>query len=160
MADQMLVPPAFLASLKTWVWPTAHLPGAWFAWSEALQTVAAGALVLQLVGLCKARKTGHALPQSALGLALLAQTAAMLLAGLGAQGTWGAYWSWDPLECWRLLAWLALLATSWGARGLGWGRRRAIWATAVTLVILLISWWGAPPLLRWLGLSSLYLAGW
>lgn len=122
--------------------------------------MAAGVLALQVLLLLKARPKVHqGLPQGALGLALLAQTAALLLAGLGAQGAWGAYWSWDPLECWRLLAWLALLVASWGVRKLGWGRRRAFWATAAALLLLLFSWWGAPFLLRGLGLPSLYLAG-
>ena len=94
----------------------------------------------------------------ALRLAWVLQGLGLILQSVGAQTAWGAYWSWDPAECWRLAAWLVLTLAS---LGLTIGRRTisrtrlALWASAgVSLGVLL----GSYALVRWLGLASLYIA--
>jgi ABC-type transport system involved in cytochrome c biogenesis permease subunit len=68
---------------------------------------------------------------SAAGLLLL--TVSLLFQGIGAQCSWGAYWSWDPVECWRLAAWAMAAIVCLGIWRLGWSRERArlaLWLAA------------------------------
>lgn len=41
--------------------------------------------------------------------ALLFDTAMLVAGAVWAQGAWGRYWAWDPLESWAFLTWLALV---------------------------------------------------
>jgi cytochrome c-type biogenesis protein CcsB len=43
-----------------------------------------------------------------MALALIFDTLGVLAGAIWAQDAWGAYWSWDPLEVWSLVTWLAI----------------------------------------------------
>jgi len=58
---------------------------------------------------------------------LLLETTLLMLYALGAQLTWGSYWSWDPIECWRLAGWLVMAMSILGVHSLHWNRRQACW---------------------------------
>jgi ABC-type transport system involved in cytochrome c biogenesis permease subunit len=69
----------------------------------------------------------------------------MLLAGaIWAQGAWGRYWAWDPLETWAFLTWVAL-AASLHAR-LAWRVAPPVGAAMVIAVFALafLTFFGVP----------------
>jgi cytochrome c-type biogenesis protein CcsB len=43
-----------------------------------------------------------------MAMALIFHTLGLLAGAIWAQDAWGAYWSWDPLEVWSLVTWLAI----------------------------------------------------
>lgn len=43
-----------------------------------------------------------------MALALIFDTLGIVAGSIWAQDAWGRYWSWDPLEIWSLLTWLAI----------------------------------------------------
>lgn len=43
-----------------------------------------------------------------MALALIFDTLGIVAGGIWAQDAWGRYWSWDPLEVWSLVTWLAI----------------------------------------------------
>jgi hypothetical protein len=147
------------------VWPWRQAQSLWFLWSEILFALSAGALWasaarVDLVGARAAvAKAGADDPVSlnTVAVGLVAQTLALLLLGTGAQVAWGSYWSWDPIESWRLAAWLATTALAIVLGQLGWRRRRARLATNLVAAFALFVLWGSFPLVHWLGLLSPYL---
>jgi len=152
-----------LAPTVGWPWKQAQSP--WFLWSEILYALSAGALWAcavraDLAGAAAGGASAVADDRPALNTvaaALLAQTVALLLLGIGAQVAWGAYWTWDPIESWRLAAWLATTGLAIVLGQLGWRRRRARLATNLVAAFALLVLWGAFPLVHWLGLASAYL---
>jgi len=132
----------------------------WFGLAQVLYILACGVLLLGSIR--SAILVGHAgkgFIALALAIGLLLQTVALVSWGVGAQLTRGAYWIWDPIACWGFVAWLSTAISAVGVCRMGWRGRRAqvtfIAATAVVLFVLL----GSRPLVRWLGLGSLYLGG-
>jgi hypothetical protein len=97
--------------------------------------------------------------KTALQSALLLLSTALLLYGLGAQWSRGAYWSGEPLACWWLAAWALVALAASGVCRMGWSGRRAtlaLWlAAGFTLLVLL----GALPLVQWLALDGQYWTG-
>ncbi len=142
-------------------WPWRQAQSVWFLWSEILFALSAGALWASAarVDLGGADKASAHDPMSlnTVAVALVAQTLALLLLGTGAQVAWGSYWSWDPIESWRLAAWLATTALAIVLGQLGWRRRRARLATNLVAAFALFVLWGSFPLIHWLGLLSPYL---
>jgi len=105
------------------------------------------------------RQPGQAAAKAALGSALLLLSTALLLHGVGAQWSRGAYWSWEPLACWWLTAWAVVALAVLGVRRLGWSGRRAtiaLWLVAGFVLLVLL---GAVPLVQWLGLNGRYWTG-
>ena len=153
-----LFAPSFLAS-------AVQVGGVWFGLEDIFCVLGCGVLLLGSVwgafhGQEPANGSIESVPtRSILGLGLLLQTVSLGSHAVGAQLAWGAYWDWDPVACWRLVAWLS---TAIGAVGLwrrGWrGRRAQVAVTAAAAVVLLVLV-GSLPLVRWLGLGSLYLGG-
>src|SRR5215468_9819458 len=70
------------------------------------------------------------------GFALL--TIGLITGSLLARETWGALWSWEPVQVWSLVTWL-LYATLLHARTVGWRGRKAATMTIVGFVILVAS---------------------
>jgi len=71
--------------------------------------------------------------------------AVMIAAGaLWAKDLWGAYWSWDPVETWNLVAWLAYGLLIHLRVTYGWRGPRFAWVAlfAVLLVIIAYFWVG------------------
>jgi len=123
--------------------------GLYFALAEASYVLSIGALLWGVLA---------GVADRALQFAWALQGSGLILQGVGAQMAWGAYWSWDPVECWRLAAWLVLVLAD---LGLAIGRRTlfrtrlALWVSiGMSLGVLLSSY----ALVRWLGLASLYIA--
>jgi hypothetical protein len=84
-------------------------------------------------------------------LGLLVQSFASFLA-------WGAFWSWDPLELWRLsLGLVCVLVVHSRRRESPAGARRAI-GLLVALAFSLFVLFGAGPLVRVLGLPSQFVS--
>lgn len=146
-----------LAPRVSWAGP--RVEGWWFALAEVLHVLSAGALVL---GSACSVLTGSSFLAGPVGLtlalALLCQTGSLVAHGIGAQLAWGAYWSWDPVECWHLAPWLATAMAVVGARSLGWDLRQARWALLATTGFVLVALLGAFPLVHLLGLQTRYLA--
>ena len=72
--------------------------------------------------------------------------AVMIGAGaIWAKDLWGAYWSWDPIETWNLVAWLAYGVLIHLRITYGWKGARFAWfaLVAVLLVIVAYFWVGA-----------------
>lgn len=55
---------------------------------------------------------------------------------------WGSYWSWDPVETWTLLTWLAYGFYLHAKLTLGWGRRRLAWIAVIALFGVTMATWG------------------
>lgn len=75
----------------------------------------AGILLLRWADIGTARLAGlpsnRSLDETAyrcMALALIFDTLGLLAGAIWAQDAWGAYWSWDPLEVWSLVTWLAI----------------------------------------------------
>ena len=45
-----------------------------------------------------------------MGVALAFESLMLIAGAVWAQGAWGRYWAWDPIEAWAFLTWLALAA--------------------------------------------------
>lgn len=137
----------------------ARVEGWWFALGEMLCVLSAGALVLGSICLMVAGASSLADPVVlTLALALLCQTACLVANGIGAQLAWGAYWSWDPVECWRIAPWLVTAMACVSLRSLDWDPRRARGAFLATMGFALATLLGALPLVSLLRVGSLYLA--
>lgn len=59
-----------------------------------------------------------------------------------AHDLWGAYWSWDPVETWSLLTWLAYGLYLHGRITLGWRGKRLAWIAILALIGVLMMFWG------------------
>lgn len=67
----------------------------------------------------------------------------MLISGsIWANGLWGSYWSWDPLETWSLTTWLIYGVILHFRLTLGWKGRRIAWLVVGAVVSLFITFWG------------------
>jgi hypothetical protein len=89
-------------------------------------------------------------------LLLLAQTVAWVAQAWGAQRAWGAFWSADPLECWRLAAWAGSAACWLAVARRGWRGWGAWVGWGAALVGALLAWAGGVPLAQWLRIATLY----
>lgn len=89
-------------------------------------------------------------------LAAALQTTALVCRAVAAQWAWGSWWRYDPVECWGLVPLLGIAALCTTLARRGWrGRapRVLVWVVAgLALAVTL----GALPLVRALGLPSLY----
>lgn len=79
-----------------------------------------------------------------MGVALVFQSSMLISGAVWAQGAWGRYWGWDPIESWAFLTWLALAA----ALHLRTTRRVAPWLGAVMIlaifVLAFLTFFGVP----------------
>jgi cytochrome c-type biogenesis protein CcsB len=77
-----------------------------------------------------------------IGLGFL-MLAIMLVSGsIWAARAWGAYWGWEPVETWSLLAWLAYGIYLHLHRTYGWRGTRAAWAATLGFLLFLFAMWG------------------
>lgn len=65
-------------------------------------------------------------------------TVGLLTGSLLARATWGALWSWEPVQVWSVVTWL-LYAGLLQARSVGWRGRRAATLTIFGFAILVVS---------------------
>ncbi len=127
-----------------------------FALAEVGYVLASGLLLLALADSLDPAGQPEALQGRPLALALIFGAFSLGLRAIGAQRAWGSYWSWDPFECWLLAAWLAKAVAALGICRLGWRESGALIALGLASVVALGVLLGALPLVRWLGLASLY----
>jgi len=67
----------------------------------------------------------------------------MLVAGsIWAEGLWGSYWNWDPVETWSLISYLVYGIAIHLRVTLGWRDTRQAWLVIVALSTVLISFFG------------------
>ena len=76
------------------------------------------------------------------GLGLLFAVLATTTGAVFAKIMWGAYWNWDALETWSLIAFLFYAFCLHARSFLGWKMERAAVLTILGLVVLGISYWG------------------
>ena len=129
-----------------------------FSVGALLETAAAGPLlvaVAQLAGRPDEVNTTKALV--ALSACLMLGAGASVAQGLGAQQAWGGYWSWDPVECWRLAARLTSALAYVVLMTYGYASPWPRWTLLPALVLYLAWGPGAPWWARLMGLQSAYL---
>jgi len=67
----------------------------------------------------------------------------MIVAGsIWAEGLWGSYWSWDPVETWSLISYLVYAIAIHLRVGLGWRDSRQAWLVILALSTVIISFFG------------------
>lgn len=67
----------------------------------------------------------------------------MLVAGsIWAEGLWGSYWNWDPVETWSLISYLVYGIAIHLRVTLGWRGTRQAWLVIAALSTVLISFFG------------------
>jgi cytochrome c-type biogenesis protein CcsB len=79
---------------------------------------------------------------------LLLLTLAMVAGSFFAKQMWGAYWSWDPKQCWTLLTWLTFAAILHARITVGWRGRRAAWSTVTAVIVVIIAMVGLNALVQ------------
>lgn len=135
-------------------WLGVHVIFAWLAYSSFLLVGGLGALYL-VKRRAEARGGGgrllRRLPRGAIldELALrmimfgLASHTVMIAAGaIWAQGLWGRYWGWDPVETWSLITWLVYGITLHLRLTLGWKGPRAAWLGIAAFAAVLVTFYG------------------
>jgi ABC-type transport system involved in cytochrome c biogenesis permease subunit len=75
-------------------------------------------------------------------------TLAMVAGSFFAKQMWGAYWSWDPKQCWTLVTWLTFAAILHARITVGWRGRRAAWSTVVAVALVIVAMVGLNALVR------------
>ncbi|HZZ83468.1 MAG TPA: cytochrome c biogenesis protein CcsA [Anaeromyxobacteraceae bacterium] len=69
--------------------------------------------------------------------------AVMIAAGsIWAKDLWGAYWSWDPVETWSLVAWLTYGVLIHLRVTYGWKGRRFAWFALLAIVLVIVAYFG------------------
>ncbi len=136
-------------------WLVVHVTFAWITY--AFYSAVAGLAVVYLVRE-RAERRGREtvgipswVPASSeiddLSLKLVAfgflNNAVMIASGaIWAYRLWGSYWSWDPVETWSLLTWLAYGLYMHARLTLGWRGRRLAWLALFALFGVLMTFWG------------------
>jgi cytochrome c-type biogenesis protein CcsB len=75
-------------------------------------------------------------------------TLAMVAGSFFAKQMWGAYWSWDPKQCWTLVTWLTFAAILHARITVGWRGRRAAWSTVVAVALVIVAMVGLNAFVR------------
>jgi len=137
----------FLASLRSF-WLYIHILFAWLSYGAF--TTAAGVAVTYLLkgkkGELRDELDELMFKLTAFGLIT---DAVMIAAGsIWAKNLWGSYWSWDPVETWSLISFLLYGLVLHLRVTLKWKGRRIAWLLIVSLVTVLISFWGVNFLMK------------
>ncbi|HHW14346.1 MAG TPA: cytochrome c biogenesis protein CcsA [Firmicutes bacterium] len=77
-----------------------------------------------------------------IGLAFLALVIMLISGSIWANLAWGAYWGWEPVETWSLIAWLVYGIYLHLRRTYGWRGRRAAWVATLGFALFLFALWG------------------
>ncbi|MBI5893137.1 MAG: cytochrome c biogenesis protein CcsA [Deltaproteobacteria bacterium] len=59
-----------------------------------------------------------------------------------ANGLWGRYWGWDPMETWSLIMWLIYGINMHLRVTLGWKGRKAAWLALLSIISVFIAFFG------------------
>lgn len=97
------------------IWLYVHIGFGKFHFGAALIAVGiAGIIILRSMGITRwfsnlaDDKTLDGIMVRLMRVALVFQTLMLIAGAIWAQGAWGRYWAWDPLETWAFLTWLML----------------------------------------------------
>jgi ABC-type transport system involved in cytochrome c biogenesis permease subunit len=134
-------PRPFVASLRSF-WLYVHIFFAWLAYAAFTGAAGVGAAYLLK---SKCGKPADPLNELMFRLAAfgLVTDAVMIASGsIWAKSLWGSYWSWDPVETWSLVSFLLYGLILHLRVTLGWKGRRLAWLLIVSLVTVLVSFWG------------------
>lgn len=72
----------------------------------------------------------------------IAQSLMLISGSIWANGLWGSYWQWDPLETWSLVTWLTYGIILHFRLTLGWKGSRIAWLVVAALATEAITFWG------------------
>lgn len=72
----------------------------------------------------------------------ISQTVMLISGSIWANSLWGSYWSWDVLETWALITWLAFAIVIHFRFTLGWKGNRVAWLTIISLSTVIIAFFG------------------
>lgn len=76
--------------------------------------------------------------------ALMFESAMLVAGAVWAQGAWGRYWAWDPLESWAFLTWLGLAGALHLRQGYRVGPGWAAGMAAGVFVLAFLTFFGVP----------------
>lgn len=76
------------------------------------------------------------------GYGFLVNTVMIASGAIWAHDLWGSYRSWDPVETWSLLTWLAYGFYLHAYFTLGWRKQRLAWVAVLALFGVMMSFWG------------------
>lgn len=76
-----------------------------------------------------------------ISIGFIAGTIMLISGAIWAKLLWGAYWSWDPVETWSLISWLAYGVYLHLRFSFGWKGRRLAWLCIACLFTNIISSW-------------------
>jgi cytochrome c-type biogenesis protein CcsB len=77
-----------------------------------------------------------------LTLGFATDTVMIASGAIWAHGLWGRYWAWDPVETWSLITWLIYGVNLHLRFTLGWKGRRAAWLALVSVLTVLVTFFG------------------
>jgi cytochrome c-type biogenesis protein CcsB len=77
-----------------------------------------------------------------ISVGFMVMTLGIIAGSFFAKQKWGAYWSWDPKQCWSLMTWLLFAGILHARITVGWRGRRAAWLTLIAVVCVLIAIFG------------------
>lgn len=131
-------------------WLILHISFAWLAYASF--AVAAGLAVLFLMKLSKGNKTPfyERLPSPAVmdeigyrfvAFGFVTATVMMAAGAIWANNLWGSYWSWDPIQTWAFITWLAYGIYLHLRVIHGWRMKKAAWLSIVCMITVIISFW-------------------
>ncbi len=135
-------------------WLYVHVLFGWFAFGAYLLSSTLGGLYLLKDRSEQRGTTGRlhdflpALPkldELCLRLIIFGFITDAVMIGSGAiwaQGLWGSYWSWDPIETWSLISWLTYGINLHLRLTLGWKGRKAAWVALLSLFTVLVLYFG------------------
>ena len=152
MRNPVLTPMA--ASLKTY-WLYIHVYFAWLAFCSYTLAMAAGVLYLLKKRNLETGAAASAFYDRCPSLSRLDELifryvvfgfitdSIMIVAGsIWAEGLWGSYWSWDPVETWSLISYLVYGIAIHLRVTMGWRDSRQAWLVIAALSTVLISFFG------------------
>jgi cytochrome c-type biogenesis protein CcsB len=130
-------------------WLFIHVLFAWFSFGSYVTASCSGAMYLLkeksdrgfLIRLPELKL----LEELSLRLILFGFFSQAVMIGSGAiwaQGLWGRYWGWDPVETWSLISWM-IYGTNLHLRiTLGWSGRKAAWLAVGSLLGIIFLFFG------------------
>jgi cytochrome c-type biogenesis protein CcsB len=72
----------------------------------------------------------------------IADTIMIATGSIWAQGLWGRYWGWDPIETWSLVSWLIYGAALHLRVTMGWKNKKMAWLTIASILTVVITFFG------------------
>ncbi len=138
----------FLPTYKTpWLW--AHLITGKLFLGTLLTAVGIACIapLRRLLGVFAAAPADVELDERAWGLlrvALLFESLMLVAGSVWAQGAWGRYWAWDPLETSAFLTWVALVAALHARQAFRIGPSAAAGMAVGVFVLAFLTFFGVP----------------